>query len=264
MPIQNLLEPFPEFKLIGTAESLEAGIDLVITSRPKLIFYRAENISKVENLTGELFKLFKNPPKLICILDEITHQLPPEVFQLISYPFKEVEFVRTILKFERQFSDSDWATKASNYTANTNSIAVQEQPVENADSRDLVVKDAEAVRPEKPLTICVKSYGDYRFIEASDITYLKADNNSTDIHLNNGEMITAFKTLKHFETVLQSPFVRIHNSYIVNIDYVSRIHTGNSVCYLKQSGIKLPFSKSYKENIDSILDNITRGNYLEI
>lgn len=117
---------------------------------------------------------------------------------------------------------------------------------------------------EKPLIICVKSYGDYRFIEAKDICYLQADNNSTDIHLYNGEMITAFKTLKHFEGVLSSPFVRIHNSYIVNIDYVSRIHTGNAVCYIKNTTTKLPFSKSYKENVDSIINSITNGNYLEI
>lgn len=119
-------------------------------------------------------------------------------------------------------------------------------------------------KEEKPLIICVKSYGDYRFIEAKDICYLQADNNSTDIHLFNGEMITAFKTLKHFENVLSSPFVRIHNSYIVNIDYVSRIHTGNSVCYIKNTTTKLPFSKSYKENVDAIINSITNGNYLEI
>jgi len=120
------------------------------------------------------------------------------------------------------------------------------------------------IQQDKPLVICVKSYGDYRFIDAKDICYLKADNNSTDIHLYNGEMITAFKTLKHFEGVLSAPFVRIHNSYIVNIDYVSRIHTGNSVCYIKNTITKLPFSKSYKENVDSIINSITNGNYLEI
>jgi DNA-binding LytR/AlgR family response regulator len=58
--------------------------------------------------------------------------------------------------------------------------------------------------------------------------------------------------------------VRIHNSYIVNVDYVSRIHTGNSVCYIKNTTTKLPFSKSYKENIDGIIAAITNGNYLEI
>ncbi|MBC7525554.1 MAG: LytTR family transcriptional regulator [Flavobacterium sp.] len=117
---------------------------------------------------------------------------------------------------------------------------------------------------EKPLIICVKSYGDYRYIEAKDICYLQADNNSTDIHLHTGEMITAFKTLKHFEGVMTYPFVRIHNSYIVNIDFVSRIHTGNTVCHIKGTTTKLPFSKSYKENIDGIISYIASGNYLEI
>jgi DNA-binding LytR/AlgR family response regulator len=77
-------------------------------------------------------------------------------------------------------------------------------------------------------------------------------------------MITAFKTLKHFEGVLSYPFVRIHNSYILNIDYVSRIHTGNAVCHIKNTTTKLPFSKSYKENIDAIITSIASGNYLEI
>jgi hypothetical protein len=53
--------------------------------------------------------------------------------------------------------------------------------------------------------LCIKSYGDHRYIDARDICYLQADNNSTDIHLNGGEMITAFKTLKHFEGVLSYP-----------------------------------------------------------
>lgn len=116
----------------------------------------------------------------------------------------------------------------------------------------------------QPLVICVKSYGDYRYIDADEICYLQADNNSTDIHLNTGEMITAFKTLKHFEGVLQAPFIRIHNSYIVNMNYIGRIHTGNSVCHLKNSTVKLPFSKSYKDNIDLIINQIASGNYLEI
>jgi DNA-binding LytR/AlgR family response regulator len=117
---------------------------------------------------------------------------------------------------------------------------------------------------EQPLILCIKSYGDYRYIDANDVCYFQADNNSTDIHLNNGEMVTAFKTLKHFEGILSSPFTRIHNSYIVNRNYISRIHTGNAVCYIKNTTTKIPFSKSYKENIDGIISDFANGNYLEI
>ncbi|WP_227873867.1 LytR/AlgR family response regulator transcription factor [Flavobacterium nackdongense] len=117
---------------------------------------------------------------------------------------------------------------------------------------------------EQPLILCIKSYGDYRYIDARDICYFQADNNSTDIHLNTGEMVTAFKTLKHFEGILSAPFARIHNSYIVNSSYISRIHTGNAVCYIKNTTTKIPFSKSYKENIDAIISDFANGNYLEI
>lgn len=131
------------------------------------------------------------------------------------------------------------------------------------DSKEVTfLQDANS--PDKPLVVCVKSYGDYRYIEAKEICYLQADNNSTDIHLSNGDMITAFKTLKHFEGVMIYPFVRIHNSYIVNTDYISRIHTGNAVCHIKNTTTKLPFSKSYKENVDAIITTISSGNYLEI
>lgn len=142
-------------------------------------------------------------------------------------------------------------------------IAVVEDKNTDVEDKSVTLLQTENTK-EKPLIICVKSYGDYRYIEAKDICYLQADNNSTDIHLNTGEMITAFKTLKHFEGLLTYPFVRIHNSYIVNIDYVSRIHTGNAVCHIKNTTTKLPFSKSYKENIDAIIATIASGNYLEI
>ncbi|WP_395043682.1 LytR/AlgR family response regulator transcription factor [Flavobacterium sp.] len=138
-----------------------------------------------------------------------------------------------------------------------------ENKLETNENKEVTFLQVENTK-EKPLIICVKSYGDYRYIEAKDICYLQADNNSTDIHLHTGEMITAFKTLKHFEGVLKYPFARIHNSYIVNIDFVSRIHTGNAVCHIKNTTTKLPFSKSYKENIDAIITTIASGNYLEI
>ncbi|WP_333694079.1 LytR/AlgR family response regulator transcription factor [Flavobacterium sp.] len=104
--------------------------------------------------------------------------------------------------------------------------------------------------------ICIKSYGDYRFLELDDIAFLKADNNSTDITMGSGDEITAFKTLKYFEENLPSNFFRIHNSYIVNQNYISRIHTGNTVCYIKNSKVQIPFSKSYKDNIDQILTHL--------
>ena len=124
---------------------------------------------------------------------------------------------------------------------------------QSLDSKPILVQSEQVVE-QKNNILCVKSYGDYRFIEFDDIVYLKADNNSTDVMLSSGDSITAFKTLKYFESSLPNDFVRIHNSHIINIKYVSRIHLGNSDCYLNKGKIKLPFSKSYKDNINTIIE----------
>jgi len=105
--------------------------------------------------------------------------------------------------------------------------------------------------------ISIKSNGDYHFINPNDIIYLKADGNTTDFYLKNGKIISAFKTLKHFEQLLPFYFFRIHHSYLINIEYVSRINLGKSSCYLDNNEIILPFSRTYKDNIDAILVRIS-------
>jgi DNA-binding LytR/AlgR family response regulator len=101
-------------------------------------------------------------------------------------------------------------------------------------------------------TLCLKSYKDFHYLDTDEILYLKADNNSTDFVMKDGSTISAFKTLKTFENKLPKNFVRVHQSYILNINYVSRINYGKSICALKSGKLQLPFSKTYKDNIDSL------------
>ena len=105
--------------------------------------------------------------------------------------------------------------------------------------------------------ISIKSNGDYHFVNPNDIIYLKADSNTTDFYLKNGKIISAYKTLKHYEQLLPFYFFRIHHSYLINIDYVSRINLGKCNCYLDNNEIILPFSRTYKDNINAILVRIS-------
>jgi DNA-binding LytR/AlgR family response regulator len=292
---------FENLQFLASANSYNEGLDLILEHRPAFIFLEINPADKNSNLSlmliNELYRFLKTLPKIIITsnstelaIEAIQHG----AFDYLSKPIDGNALRKTILKFERMNEGStnfditseqhiqrvtEMPSSKSVNSRQTESVVeknvidemqvLAEIPLEIEIEDDTAfTKDSEdddvSNNDDKPLIICVKSYGDYRFIEAKDICYLQADNNSTDIHLYNGEMITAFKTLKHFENVLVSPFVRIHNSYIVNIDYVSRIHTGNSVCYIKNTTTKLPFSKSYKENVDAIINSITKGNYLEI
>lgn len=291
---ENILETkamasrFRNLQFAGFAHNYDDGINLILEFRPEIVFLEIDPDGSDSNLSlkliDELHRYLRVLPKIVITTKDKALAFDAIKYEVSDYLVKPIEitdFRKAIFKIERLLSDGAVENRAARVIALPNEEPAASVsngimlPVATIDSSPIVGDSAveEVTAPpleiklapdEKPLTICVKSYGDYRFINADDICYLQADNNSTDIHLNNGEMITAFKTLKHFENVLSSPFVRIHNSYIVNIDYVSRIHTGNSVCYIKNTTTKLPFSKSYKENIDAILNSITKGNYLEI
>jgi DNA-binding LytR/AlgR family response regulator len=103
-------------------------------------------------------------------------------------------------------------------------------------------------------TICLKSNKDYRYLCVDDILFLKADNNTTDFYMSDGTIIGAYKTLKTFENSLPNNFLRIHKSYIINSNCISRIHYGKSMCTLNNSAYKLPFTKTFLNNVNLIKD----------
>lgn len=254
-----IAESFSELYFLASANNYEDGLNLILEHTPQLIFLEIDPSNKKSNLSlaliNELYRYLKVLPKIIITTskkDLAFEALQYDVAGYILKPLARIDFVKSLLKLKK--------AEVENHLQHTDSTVFVKPEQEKA----LVAVPSGGGAKEQSLILCIKSYGDYRYIDARDICYLQADNNSTDIHLNSGEMVTAFKTLKHFEGALSFPFVRIHNSYIVNTAYISRIHTGNSVCYIKNTAVKLPFSKSYKVNIDLIITEISNGNYLEI
>lgn len=250
---KRIAEGFSELSFLASAVNYHEGLDLVLEHRPAIVFLEInpKNPSSFLSLNfiDELHRYLSVIPKIVVITNEkdlAFEAIKYGVFDYIVRPVVSSELLKTILKL--------------------NKTSAEINPV---DFRPEILLPAPLVPIEpqvvnKPLIICIKSYGDHRYLNADDICYFQADNNSTDIYLNSGEMITAFKTLKHFEHVLNYPFVRIHNSYIVNRNYISRIHSGNSVCYIKNVSKKIPFSKTYKSNVDQIIADFSEGNYLEV
>ncbi|MBS7256179.1 LytR/AlgR family response regulator transcription factor [Flavobacterium branchiicola] len=268
-------EGFSELTFIASATNYNQGLNLVLEYRPSFIFLEIDPENSQSDLSlafiGELYRYLSVIPKIIVTTtkkDLAFDAIQYNVFDYILKPLTHVDLLKTLLKLQKTLLES----KDTHFEENIANVTDFEQISLRKEISDLKEEIQSVVLPdhkitfeaEKPLIICVKSYGDYRYMNASDICYFQADNNSTDIFLASGEMITAFKTLKHFESVLVHPFVRIHNSYIINQNYIARIHNGNSVCYIKNSPKKIPFSKTYKANLDSIIADIADGNYLEI
>ena len=258
-----IADSFSELVFVASANNYSDGLNLILEHSPKLIFLEIDPIDKKCNLSllliNELYRYLKAIPKIIITTtkkDLAFEAIQYEVADYLLKPIERIDLIKSILKLKKSIGEDEVFMVQNSVFDNEPKSIVAPSPAQS------VQKEISTI--EQPLIICIKSYGDYRYIDAKDICYFQADNNSTDIHLNNGEMVTAFKTLKHFEGILSHPFIRIHNSYIVNRNHISRIHTGNAVCYIKNTTIKLPFSKSYKGNVDLIISDFSNGNYLEI
>ena len=285
---QAIAERFRNLTFVASANTYDDGVNLILEHQPQLVFLEIDPTDKKSNLSlaliNELYRYLSIVPKIIVTTDKKDLAYEALQYEVIDYLLKPLninDFRKAILKFDRAIKSDLPYLEQKNPVATfevldealledletvENDVDVKVIPAsENATVTLGTPETSGEIQKQQSLIICVKSYGDYRYIDSDDVLYFEADNNSTDIHLNNGEMITAFKTLKHFETVLPpTQFLRIHNSYIINVNQVSRIHTGNTVCYIKNSTTKLPFSKSYKENVDLIISRIASGNYLEI
>jgi len=88
-----------------------------------------------------------------------------------------------------------------------------------------------------------------------DILFIKAESNYTAFFLKNGKQLVLSKPLKHFQEKMPVSFLRIHQSYVVNINHIKK--------YLRKDGGNLqvgnhmlPISKSHKEEVKKVLERL--------
>ncbi len=217
------IKQFDEFLCVAVCKTKREGINRILELKPDIVFLSV----KENNPNHDTISL-----SLLSELHEYLDELP------------------TIIVL------SD--TKETAYEAYQRGVTgFLLQPIDGNELRRCLLRFQKTHKSLFADKISIKSNGDYNFIKFSEIIYLKADSNTTDFHLKSGKVITAFKTLKHFEKLLPFYFFRIHHGYIINIDFVNRINLGKSSCYLDNNEIILPFSRTYKENIDTIIHRIS-------
>ena len=73
------------------------------------------------------------------------------------------------------------------------------------------------LKPEQQQIILPTLHG-FDVIKTSSITKLQAKGNFTEVHFTDGSFKLICKFLKHFDELLDAPFIRIHRSFIVNLE----------------------------------------------
>lgn len=109
--------------------------------------------------------------------------------------------------------------------------------------------------PAQSQRIVVKLAGRIKIIPVQEIMYMEAADDFVKIHTAEGALLKN-KTMTHFEGVLDpQQFVRIHRSYMINIQQIVRLEQQEKDSYaaVLQSGTVLPVSKTGYTKLKAVL-----------
>ncbi|GGD46113.1 LytR/AlgR family response regulator transcription factor [Muriicola marianensis] len=121
--------------------------------------------------------------------------------------------------------------------------------VEEVIRREETLKDRvlTSMTPKVEGKITLPQQDGFQVLDVSEILFCKADDNYTEIYLA-GRKLLVSKTLKYFEDALSDfPFVRIHKSFLVNINEVVRYKKGKGGSVILSNGKELTVSASRKK-----------------
>ncbi|RZL51249.1 MAG: LytTR family transcriptional regulator [Pedobacter sp.] len=99
-----------------------------------------------------------------------------------------------------------------------------------------------------PQSIVLHTISETHIVRVQDIIYCKGDGPYTFFNLVNGKHLLVSKPLKHYEEILAAPwFLRTHQSYLVNKNYVEKI--ARSEYLVLKNNEEIPVSSRRKNYI---------------
>lgn len=106
-------------------------------------------------------------------------------------------------------------------------------------------------------TIVVMDKQECIFLKTDDIEYAEANGAYTHVFLTNGKELLVCKNLKTFSLKLpEGNFFRIHKSYIVNINAISKYVKSEGGYLILRNGKSIPVSGRKKECLLRLVEQL--------
>lgn len=236
---QSLLEKtlersFPnKFNIVAKCNSVDSGVQAIRQYEPELVFL---DIQMPEKNGFELFQYF-DVVKFEVIFTTAFNQfaikaIKRSALDYLLKPINSLELSEAVKKFDNRTKGSLAQKKLTLLLENLN---VNDQQVSK---------------------LAFPTVEGFELIHANQILYCRAESNYCGIKKIDGHTRMTTRTLKFVEEILpQQSFIRIHKSYVINLNFVVRYNKVNKEVELT-NGEKLPVSfRKEEEFINAILQN---------
>ncbi len=230
--IKEYLQAYPDLTLVEECKDGFEGLKAIQAHQPDLIFLDIQ-MPKINGF--EMLELIEQPPAVIFTTAFDEYAIKAFEAHAIDYllkPFSKERFEKALEKCRN--------SGMTNAIGNTQKLTEAMQTDTNPASHTrVVVKDANKIK----------------IIPVSSIQYLESADDYVKIHTADGTYLKN-KTMGYFEGILEAQnFVRIHRSYLVNVQLITRIdpYEKESHIAILSTGSRLPVSKSGFAKLKSIL-----------
>jgi two-component system, LytTR family, response regulator len=222
-----LAEFCPEVEVVDRCPSAKKALESITRTKPDLVFLDIE----MPVMNGfELLEQFE--------------QIPFSVIFTTSYDQYAIKAIR--------FSALDYLLKPvdpKELIAAIRKVVKKNNP---PSSEQLQMLMDQLHHRERPMTrIAIPTSEGFELVPADQVVRCEADDNYTYLFLKNRTRIIASRTLKEIEEQLREfpAFVRVHHSYIVNLNEVVKYIRGEGGYLVMTDGSTVNVSRSRKEGL---------------
>lgn len=225
---------FPEIKLVGIANSVLSGLELIRAQNPDLV----------------LLDIELNNEKGFQILQE----LKPYSFKVVFITGHDSFAIKAI-----KFSALDYILKPVNENEFRQSIQNAVDLIENNDSSqaqvDVLMDSFRKEMQSKKLVL--RTFDSLHIVDISDVFFCKSDNSYTTFYLEGNEKIVVSKSLKDYEGLLtEFGFFRSHQSFLVNLNHVKKVSKSDGGYIIMRNKKEIPVSMRQMKKLMSLLEQL--------
>lgn len=218
----------PQVKIVTTCSSGKEGILAIKKHQPDIVFL-------------DIDMPYINGFEMLDMLPEVNFSTifttAYDKYALQAFKISAVDYLlKPVAKEELQAAVSKVKTKRD----------------ENEDQTKInfLMEQLQAIETDTVKKIAFPVFEGVEFVSLKDINYCKGENNYTHVYLLDGTDLFISKTLRHVEEMLcDYQFFRVHNSYIVNLDYVKKFVKGDGGYLVMESGAEVSVSRSKKAEL---------------
>ncbi|TBX66336.1 response regulator transcription factor [Flavobacterium silvisoli] len=224
----------PDIKIIGEADSVESGTELLLSSPPQVVFL---DIHLGDGSGFDLLEAVNQKGKLNSQLVFITAH---EQYAIKAFRFSALDF---LLKPVDPEELEKVIGKLKNVLDKNDSVAHIDLLLEN------IRKKVDNFK-----RIALSNSDGIHLFEVSDIIRCESEDNYTKFYIKNNKPVLISKTLKEYEDLLtEHGFERIHQSHLINLSYLKSYIKKDGGYVIMADNSNLPISQRKKERLQEIL-----------